>query len=843
MESYKQEKIIIIMYEYLNDKREFYPISNVPLDKAKFFYKDDDGLFKLMAVSDYTVKTELNENRLYIVNAAIKDNSEKFQIGYEINFKAAEYESPLPVLSVLTKMYNQLIEDTRILHSYIRKQCFVADGKEQALVLPALPEYTVWCMGENGKMFALPVSELYERFGNLIKAMKKVLDEYIEQKKEEIRGPAGAIDDVTASVNSNAGTPKVTVSLAGTPERRKIDLKFENLKGDKPIKGTDYYTQQEKEQFTTEMVGIVKTEGNKVVEQVKSIVAGNPATTNALTLSGKTRVEFEQDVNNLRDFLINKCFEETDENIIKNASFIDGKEIAWNTGEVTDNPNMIATVEYSPISKGMSNKFHLVDSQNNKIKFSKALIYNNENTQVTGFFNNTEFSIPFSSNKIATKVRLNVLKSELKAQDNYLALITDEEYQRRIVEKTLKKETAIVPPLSLERIYQILSLDNFKFSLLQKTSYNLYDKSKAIYDSVLDAKGYIIKSEGTGGETIIVDCMEIKPNTEYSFTYNTWLIQHAYWIDAYGKPIKKVDISTTKSRDVSPDNAYGVRCSTPGMTKEKYKNSKIMINEGNTLLPYREYEGKLQVRGSLLPSRNWSDYHYYAIGDSRTYGDGVTSRDKAYPKVIEKNTGIITVNGGVSGSTFCKRSTVSTKTMFEQALEVPANTDIVTIFGGTNDRIVGVTAPAFNPTNERGTSDYFVDDSIRYDVTTFRGAVRQTIKNIKTRCPKAIIIMIVEDSQLSPDKDHTGTPYQYGSTSGMSLSYDGGPSVKDMIIEIAREYRLPILNLSECAMTGKGADKYLNKEYQPFTDNLHESDFGNEMMARAIAGEMAKYLW
>ena len=179
MESYKQEKIIIIMYEYLNDKREFYPISNVPLDKAKFFYKDDDGLFKLMAVSDYTVKTELNENRLYIVNAAIKDNSEKFQIGYEINFKAAEYESPLPVLSVLTKMYNQLIEDTRILHSYIRKQCFVADGKEQALVLPGLPAHTVWCMGENGKMFALPVSELYGKFNQMVEALKKEFEKVL----------------------------------------------------------------------------------------------------------------------------------------------------------------------------------------------------------------------------------------------------------------------------------------------------------------------------------------------------------------------------------------------------------------------------------------------------------------------------------------------------------------------------------------------------------------------------------------------------------------------------------------------------------------------------------------
>ena len=173
-------------------------------------------------------------------------------------------------------------------------------------------------------MFALPVSELYERFGKLIKTLEKVLDEYIEQKKEEIRGPAGAIDNVTASVNSNAGTPKVTVSLSGTPERRKIDLKFENLKGDigpqgikgetgntgpkgdKPIKGVDYLTEEEKQQFAIETSKIVANEGNKqitlvgaeaakVIEQLKSLIAGNPATTNAQTLSGKTRVEFEKD--------------------------------------------------------------------------------------------------------------------------------------------------------------------------------------------------------------------------------------------------------------------------------------------------------------------------------------------------------------------------------------------------------------------------------------------------------------------------------------------------------------------------------------------------------------------
>lgn len=171
---------------------------------------------------------------------------------------------------------------------------FIDSGVPGQNNLPYLPEGCVWFRDPVTKdIIALPI----ENFNQLVNELKKVFDDFIEQKKEEIRGPAGVIDNVTASVNSNAGTPKVTVSLSGTPERRKIDLKFENLKGDKPIKGEDYLTPAEKEQFTNDTKAIVQAEGNKVIEQVKSIVAGNPTTTNALTLSGKTRVEFENDIN------------------------------------------------------------------------------------------------------------------------------------------------------------------------------------------------------------------------------------------------------------------------------------------------------------------------------------------------------------------------------------------------------------------------------------------------------------------------------------------------------------------------------------------------------------------
>lgn len=326
--SYKQEKIIVIVSEFVNDKREYYPITDIPIEKVRFFYKDDDGLFKAMSSSDYAVRTETNEMRLYITNEKIKNESLKFQVGYEINFSASEYETSLPVLSVLVEMYNTLIEDSRTIFNYVKKQCFISDDKTTSLILPNLPSYTVWCMGENGEMFALPVNELYSKFGEMLNKLKSILADYTESKKEEIRGatffphliedgtlswtndknkpnpnpvnikgPAGTITELTATIDDKIGVPRVVVTATGTPDKRGFNLDFKNLKGDKPIKGTDYLTTSEKEQFTNETKAIVQAEGNKVIEQVKAIVTENPATTNALTLSGKTRVEFDNDIN------------------------------------------------------------------------------------------------------------------------------------------------------------------------------------------------------------------------------------------------------------------------------------------------------------------------------------------------------------------------------------------------------------------------------------------------------------------------------------------------------------------------------------------------------------------
>lgn len=198
--SYKQERVIVIVSEFVNDKREYYPITDVPVEKARFFYKDDDGLFKVMSSSDYAVRTETNETRLYITSEKIKSESSKFQMGYEINFSASEYETSLPVLSVLVEMYNTLVEDSKTIFNYVKKQCFISDDKTTGLILPNLPPYTVWCMGENNEMFSLPVSDLYEKFDQLVQSLyKKVL----ELLKKDYQTMLKGLEDKTVELKNS----------------------------------------------------------------------------------------------------------------------------------------------------------------------------------------------------------------------------------------------------------------------------------------------------------------------------------------------------------------------------------------------------------------------------------------------------------------------------------------------------------------------------------------------------------------------------------------------------------------------------------------------------------------
>lgn len=324
---YKNGKLIEIIREFNHTGATRYEINGINQAIAVPFWRIAEEKFNVIPKGSYKFINESGNNYLEITDNTILEQATQFQICYVYSQISSKYIEEFPELSVMVNKYNELVDDATKLFSYLKSVGMTSDTLQLTKVLSQLEPLTTWFMDNDGEIKTLPISDLYGKFQQMIDKLQKILADYTESKKEEIRGatyipyvsldgiisftndknkpnpepvnikgPAGTIENVTASVNSNAGTPSVKVTMSGTKENRSFNLEFQNLKGDPAIKGVDYYTPAEKEQFTTEMVGIVKSEGDKVVEQVKSIVAGNPATTNALTLSGKTRVEFENDI-------------------------------------------------------------------------------------------------------------------------------------------------------------------------------------------------------------------------------------------------------------------------------------------------------------------------------------------------------------------------------------------------------------------------------------------------------------------------------------------------------------------------------------------------------------------
>ena len=251
----------------------------------------------------------------------------------------------------------------------------------------------------------------------------------------------------TATVDNKVGKPAVNVTVEQINEvnrlERKFNFEFVNMKGDKgdtPVKGVDYLTEEEKQQFTTETLSLVTaegakqvkavtdkgaeevskvtTEGNKqisltqaealkVIEQLKKLVEGNPETSNAQTLSGKTRVEFEQDTEKVREELEEKA---NDNIILINKFDINSLKIGYfsGTGEILTQEGITTNYSerYIPIKNGTkyvwTKEFYIIgsgiDSQQIVIatydinkKFLERVFINKLDTNTKTFNSNVAF--------------------------------------------------------------------------------------------------------------------------------------------------------------------------------------------------------------------------------------------------------------------------------------------------------------------------------------------------------------------------------------------------------------------------------------------------------------------
>ncbi len=178
-EDYKNGKLVEIIREFENTGNR-YEINGINQSLSFPFWREEEGKFKVIPKGSYKFINESGNNYLEITDETILQQALQFQIVYVYSQISSKYVEDFPELSVLTTKYNELVDDATKLFSYLKSVGMIADTFQMTKVLPQLEPLTTWYMDELGELKALPISDLYKKFQQMIdklhEEIKKLLD-------------------------------------------------------------------------------------------------------------------------------------------------------------------------------------------------------------------------------------------------------------------------------------------------------------------------------------------------------------------------------------------------------------------------------------------------------------------------------------------------------------------------------------------------------------------------------------------------------------------------------------------------------------------------------------------
>lgn len=202
------------------------------------------------------------------------------------------------------------------------------------------------------------------------------------------------------------------------------------------------------------------------------------------------------------------------------------------------------------------------------------------------------------------------------------------------------------------------------------------------------------------------------------------------------------------------------------------------------------------------------------LGDSITEGAGVADiANNRYDNVLKNIAGLSrTYNDGIGGSRIAYQRVPSDCARYDlcycgRAHNLPADADVIVVFGGTNDYGHGE-APLGVPSDR--------------DPSTFWGACHYLMNGLLTRYvgkPVVILTPLHRDNEDNPCGDNKPR-----SIAPLSV-------YRDILMEVAAYYGLPVLDLY--ATSGiQPANAVCRERLLP--DGLHPSDEGHALIAHRI---------
>lgn len=230
---------------------------------------------------------------------------------------------------------------------------------------------------------------------------------------------------------------------------------------------------------------------------------------------------------------------------------------------------------------------------------------------------------------------------------------------------------------------------NDKLKAIKKTiGQNLLDPSKLFiggYVSNNNADRGFLKFSSSWGST---DFIPVEVGATYSlakYNISTGVTSNGnlYFCTAYDENFTCISSLTNGDTSVTiPSGVKYIRFSFE-TSLNLGTNYKLQLTKTSSIVAYDDYKEEYSFEG-VISNLKWKGLKWTCVGDSLTENNSRTT--KHYYDYISEDTGISIENMGVSGTGYARANS----NFYTRIVNVPLDSDIVTIFGSGNDLGAGL---------------------------------------------------------------------------------------------------------------------------------------------------------